>query len=441
MKRILYPLCSLLLLLAGLAACSQEEGGALPEEGQATLSLQVGAAGSSLTKAVHGDEYAVEGEFMHALTVFVCRTSTGAIVKKFAADNLDDAANWTSGTFTLDAGNYSAYAFANCGELTAMNAVLALTEGETLPETVRNNTLTIADPASVAGSLTEGSIHIPMSGKTEQTTVTASTKSIAIDLVRLTGKTTIDLTNEEDNALTVQSVTIANFKGSNTPLFAATVQAGMDYPILSESKELASNATLPLFNGYINETAAADNKGFKITVVTKEGNEEAVTREGYTNAKVVKRNQILPIHLFLSKYTLAIKVTSTVAPIGGYPVSRDYNGNYHVTLDEGAVFDAKVTLKKNGTEIKNVAWTHSTPTDTYGNFKFDLPNTGQGTFQFSGSVAAQPGASATIPLTASFEGTSREFTLTLTTKALGTKAPLAPEPVVLELLPVCEATK
>ena len=71
----------LLLLLGGLPACTKEIGGddseivTPPDIDENTeleaVTIRIGAAETAETKAMHGDENAVEGEFIYSLHLFI----------------------------------------------------------------------------------------------------------------------------------------------------------------------------------------------------------------------------------------------------------------------------------------------------------------------------------------------------------------------------------
>lgn len=210
MKRIhyLYTLGLLLALTTGFVACSDETaaGGETPRP--VTVSLQIGAGQEALTK-VKGDDNAVDGEFMHSLTVFVCNANN-QIVKKLVIESLGDAADHTFDNIQLSKGNYAFYAFANCEKLSELEDILAKNVGDDMPNAIVDNSLEIANPHDGIAFPPTDDNYIPMSGK--ETKSISSDQSVTIEMIRMVSRiqvTVNDLQRERPdigNDLTLHGV-------------------------------------------------------------------------------------------------------------------------------------------------------------------------------------------------------------------------------------------
>ena len=136
MKKCMIYMCGLLLvLLGGLPACTKEIGGedseivTPPDIDENTeleaVTIRIGAAETAETKAMHGDENAVEGEFIHSLHLFIVdgqskiakHIEVTPASEDLTAEQQEEAAigNLPQYSTTIDIlpGTYTFYAFAN----------------------------------------------------------------------------------------------------------------------------------------------------------------------------------------------------------------------------------------------------------------------------------------------------------------------------------------
>ena len=111
----------LAFLFINLVACSDSENDSTIDsfDESCTLSIQIGAQGSTQTRA-GDDDNALEHEFIHTLCVFIV-DADGNIEKKLMTTDgtatgeltTGDAYQWRSSEFTLPTGEKTIYAFAN----------------------------------------------------------------------------------------------------------------------------------------------------------------------------------------------------------------------------------------------------------------------------------------------------------------------------------------
>lgn len=224
MKKCMIYMCGLLfVLLGGLPACTKEIGGedseivTPPDIDENTeleaVTIRIGAAETAETKAMHGDENAVEGEFIHSLHLFIVghdETKGDTIAKHItvtpASEDLTaeqqaeaEIGNLPQYSTTIDImpGTYTFYAFANMeyamiSENENMETKLSdLIEGGTwtdLSSVVINNPAANVDIAS--GN------YIPMS-VSQTFDLSADGQRISLSLVRLVAKVRATLTNKQ----------------------------------------------------------------------------------------------------------------------------------------------------------------------------------------------------------------------------------------------------
>ncbi|MCD8208623.1 MAG: hypothetical protein LUD72_11850 [Bacteroidales bacterium] len=192
--KLIFPLVSLAFAL-GLVSCSDYCRPSECGETSVRLKISSGTGGIGVTRAFNGDDYALEGEFINTLCVFLA-DADGQIEAKFQPDLSDDEsaklgnlASWNS-PVTTTAGNKSVYAFANWETAASdeWNALIAKQEGDYISEA--DITFMVGDLNSLI-DIPNGK-YIPMSGKT---TVYVSEKGtdISVNLVRLVAKITFDL--------------------------------------------------------------------------------------------------------------------------------------------------------------------------------------------------------------------------------------------------------
>ena len=439
-------LCVLLMWM-GWTACSEEEGGGVPEPmpDENTLlesvRLRIGASGTVETRAYGGDENAVEGEFIHTLRVFIV-DADNTIEKIIDANGLldtdenalADAGNLTLFTTTVDItpGRKTIYAFANMehaivvgeNDATTMEDILAaLEEGETWNAT-KMEAYAIADPASdinahLKSVATEEGVtewqpgndyYIPMSVR-QQVDLTTNGQNVEISLVRLVSKVQASIRNRQGSEVTISKITMGTFHqnvslfedGTLTDAGIVTYEDTYETPI-TVAADMQNATALPVF--YINETEKTDNQPFTISL-TIDGEEMS----GQTQTTSIPRNHVLPLALRLSNVDLELDITAQVAPIGGYPVQvtladPSLTDNYHINLPEGCTFEIKGRFLPNGSDAIDASLTVELNEGEPTNIVTIEP--GSSATAVAGCITALPGQQATLYFEAQTTGGLRE---------------------------------
>lgn len=325
-------------LLAFSCVSGEKEAPDLPE--MVEVDLQVGVDDASqpvLTKA--SDTRALPGEQIHSLVVFIVNSS-GTVEKKFEPNlttNSDaqkgELESWKSGTFTLTKGVKQIYAFANWESLgnNDLNNAIVTAEGEPMPTFPE----TVAYPA--AGFAPASGTYLPMSC-TETWTVSSGKKTIK--LIRLVSRLKVEVTNATTHSVQLDHLQIAVQQGT-TSLFeespiAESTLTGVSFLPTDETKTLVAmhDGTLDKYESgwiYVFESNT-DDKGYKIVFRTTSGNNSGHGSdlhggERSTINKIIKRNHIWNLALWISGYKLNLKLTGDNPPIGGYPsVTTDAEG-------------------------------------------------------------------------------------------------------------------
>lgn len=445
MRRYIGWLCVLLVWM-GWTACSEEEGGGVPEPipDENTLlesvRLRIGASGTVETRAYGGDENAVEGEFIHTLRVFIV-DANNMIEKVINANELLEteeetlaaAGNLTLFTTTVDItpGRKTIYAFANMDKVnvvepanTTMESILlALKEGDTWDAT-KMEAYAIADPASDINKnlqevkndagITEwrpdNGYYIPMSVR-QQVDLTTNGQNVEISLVRLVSKVQASIRNRQGSEVTISKITMETFY-QNVSLFedgTVTDAEIMNYESIYETPitvvaDMENATALPVF--YINETEKTDDQPFTISL-TIDGEEMS----GQTQTTSIPRNHVLPLALRLSNVDLELDITAQVAPIGGYPVQvtladPSLTDNYHINLPEGCTFEIKGRFLPNGSDAIDASLTVKLADNEPTNI-VTIETIGSVT-TVAGHVTALPGQQATLYYEAQATGGLRE---------------------------------
>ena len=449
-RRLIYQILSGLLLLLGMAACSEEVGGG-GEEPEVdprleSVTLHIGAAGTATTRAgFGGDDNARKGEFMNSLRVFIV-DETGMIEKAIAATDsasfkadleTEGAGCVTNYTTTVDLlpGRKMIYAFANMdkvnrvgGEETATfdDELAALKDGDTWPNM---SGYVLSDPASGI-DLKEN--FIPMSVR-QEVDLTVDNQQVSVALVRLVGRVDVVVNNQQGD-VTIQKLAMSDF-ADRVFLFEQTdgtedVPTETSYKLYE--KDFGDGIFVPmnttvfqLDTFYVNETFKRDNP-FRITLTMADA-----TMGGNTVASAIVRNHILPLQLNLSDVGLELTVTAQIAPIGGYPVTvyttpSPLTDNYAVTLPEGCTFTVSGKLVTSGSsekEITNWSWWIEDQDDNPNNnvTSNDIVALDGGVENISGDITGHLTALSAQTVTLGFQiydPNVKQGTLTITTEVL-----------------------
>ncbi len=342
------------------------------------VSIMVGAANTQGTKAMHGDEYATEGEFIHSLHVFI--VSNGFIEEHITLDDATAAGteavagnlpSYSQRVSSMAPGQKTIYAFANMENVYETGGQTLdflfngdeYQRGKAWDDTKITNTI-VNDPMSLVDIANKK--FIPMSVK-QNVTVVTDNQQITVSLVRLVAKMSISLTNNQGASLSVSKVKISAF-AEEAPMFewsdsqtgSKTFEKTFDTPVVvnnDESKEL--------LQCYVNETQGSTPFQVTLTIGGKE-------YTGVLKSSSLQRNHYLPVVLYMLDSSLILEFTADVTPIGGYPTpvvlgQASLTNNYLVNLPEGCRFTLKghfLTTANEKVEITSWKWWVRSGSDT-----------------------------------------------------------------------------
>lgn len=312
-------------------------------------------------------------------------------------------------------------------------AEVELSAGEKTIRAVANAGDNPASPLD-ATALISAENGIPMS-TTQDTTwnVTASQSTYDVRLNRMVGQ--IKVTLKDDRGTKngdIFSVTISGLP-KKTNLYRPScgtivLPDGVDW---SGSWSWTVSGDVKENSFYLHET---DQGG---TVKVKVGNDE---RTGNFSTPI-PRNHILPLIVHITDFSLAISGTYTYAPIGVQPITSNITPNgYRVSLPEGSSdITLTIQLKKNtsgGSDITNgVDWTCTLPPEAGIYFNDNSSGTNATLTLTADAIPALSGDNWVIPITATYNETNYQFSLTIAVEAL-TRSGAGKQsdgPVIIEL--------
>lgn len=405
-------LCLPWLMAAPFAACSAIDSDVPADDGTATLRFSITAReeGDLNTRApedAEGEEVGTDHEYIHRLCVLIVGTD-GTVVKKLLPEELQNNAaaqqgnlrTWQSEAFTLDAGTYTVYAFANIDTEYGIEwgSLTGIEEGHRLDDyDVDIDNIVLQDPVS---RMDFDDYFIPMSAR-QQVTVTPATTEISVGLDRLVSKVRISLTGTPGS-----NVTALTFGGyaDRIRLFEGPDVSGVQYNVTKQV--IADNTSLPVGeNGgatvadfYVNSSPA--NAGYTVTLVTDEMG--GTTYTATTSRMVLPRNSIYPLLLQLQDFALNITPRCWLSPIGSYPVEvrADFSdaNTYTISIPEGSQFEFTLSgVGSPSATVTSCVW--SFDDSAVSGLAFD--DYSQGDVTVKGYVTASAGQS--IPLTCEAE--------------------------------------
>ena len=405
---------ALLLALSVLPACSDDEGGGPgEEEGKlytVTLSLNPSSNGSSTSTRAdnpywgvddnatleeyerhindcvvavfdsNGDWYGYMGYNISDIETSVSATQNGTITITNAGtdadldnDGTNDAKLAGSATIEIPAGKYTFFAFAN---LKSLNTTDETSQGTTqgtdlIKELITGTTsdsekitisylnskaINLGNDVSRFDATADDKTYIPMSSYGKEITVEAS-GSMDITLFRMIGKVTITINNQTTETLTLNNITMGNFRrgdiflvpyGSGTtsldnltqnntetsynPSFPENTAVGTsqpEYPITPSDTEKSITANEEKgFTFYEFETGieSQTKKGFggSMWLLTNIDGRDNAPRE-LENFSFMRRNDWLDIPVMVLPTDLTMSFKELNMPIGGTPSEITYN--------------------------------------------------------------------------------------------------------------------
>lgn len=386
----------LLAVPAALSGCQIDDEGPCADcaQGAAQLQVRLTTQQEASVRQTEQTEAGRDHEFISTLTVFIV-DADGFVAHKIQpalADNTlareGNLRSYLSEPFTLAAGSYTVYAFANIDTeyLPEWNTISNLDVGDPFPATDVAGWV-LKDPATKLrdDNFTTGRF-IPMSAR-QDITVTSATRSLSIGLDRLVSKVRISIDPQKVGA---KSVTLSGCADGVSLLPGSTAQEGVAYDAsVTRNFAEAKNGVLPDF--YVNATEQA---GHPYTVRLTTNEHSGTTYEAVTSRSELPRNSIFPLTLLLNQYRLELTAQCWVSPIGHVPVPVKVSldpDTYEVVVPEGCQFAFTVNSVQtsDGAVVPTPSSTWTIQSSTIPGIAFDGATTGVPTVQ--GHISATVG--------------------------------------------------
>lgn len=413
----------LLAVPAALSGCQIDDEGPCADCAQGAAQLQVRLT-TQQEASVRQPEQTEEGrdhEFISTLWVYIV-DADGFVAHKIQPDLTGNALacggnlrSYLSEPFTLAAGSYTVYAFANIDTeyLPEWNTISNLDVGDPFPATDVAGWV-LKDPATKLrdDNFTTGRF-IPMSAR-QDITVTPATRSLSIGLDRLVSKVRISI---DPKTVGAKSVTLSGCADGVSLLPGSTAPEGVAYDASVTRKFAeAKNGVLPDF--YVNATEQA---GHPYTVRLTTNEHSGTTYEAVTSRSELPRNSIFPLTLLLNQYGLKLEAQCWVSPIGHVPVPVKVSldpDTYEVVVPEGCqfAFTVNIVQTSDGTVVDAPSSKWTIQSSTIPGIAFDGDTDGVQTVQ--GHISATVGQiydlGAEVSWTAGGKTYRRFYTVRLT---------------------------
>lgn len=357
---------TLLLSLFLLPACSDGEGGGpeVTETRFARLTITLASAESSkpaYTKATEEEIRTFENK-VSDYHIIVVDAATEQ-VEEVISGTRNFVESYTEESIKLPIGkSYSFYALANLDGLankSAITPVLNALKGKKFgDDSFRKTAATLKEMTAYAPG---GTTYIPMSSYKSTAIVSENEddNKVTVELIRLIGKISVTVTNATQNDVTVESLTMGNFRRSGNvylwpydmiesdpqnpnllledgeesdftdPSFPGETVAGTQYTYLfsdNDEKKIEVDAEKD-YTFYINETdraAVGNDIEINLRLEGIDRDEEAKP----TGFSFVRRNDWLRIPILVSDARTTITFEQKHMPIGGLPAK--------IVFEEGA---------------------------------------------------------------------------------------------------------
>lgn len=408
----------LLAVPAALSGCQIDDEGPCADCAQGAAQLQVRLT-TQQEASVRQTEQTEEGrdhEFISTLTVFIV-DADGSVAHKIQPE-LDgntlagggNLRSYLSEPFTLAAGRYTVYAFANIDTeyLSEWNTISNLDVGAKFPATDVAGWV-LKDPATKLrdDNFTTGRF-IPMSAR-QDITVTPATRSLSIGLDRLVSKVRISI---DPKTVGVESVTLSGCADGVSllpPAAGGTAQAGITYNAsVTRNFAEAKNGVLPDF--YVNATEQAGHHPYTVRLTTNE--HSGTTYVAETERSELPRNSIFPLTLLLNQYGLELTAQCWVSPIGNVPVPVKVSldpDTYEVEVPEGCqfAFTVNVVQTSDGAVVAAPSSKWTIQSSTIPGIAFDSATTGVKTVQ--GHISATVGQTYDLGAEVSWEADGKTY--------------------------------
>lgn len=412
----------LLAVPAALSGCQIDDEGPCADCAQGAAQLQVRLT-TQQEASVRQTEKTEEGrdhEFISTLTVFIV-DADGFVAHKIQPSLTGNALAregnlriYLSEPFTLAAGNYTVYAFANIDKeyLREWNRISSLGEGREFPvDDV--SAWVLDDPVE---KLDFNTHFIPMSAR-QDITVTPATRSLSIGLDRLVSKVRISI---DPKTVGVESVTLSGCADGVSLLPPAEGSEALEDIAYDKSVTRhfaeAKNGELP--DIYVNATEQA---GYPYTVRLTTNEHSGTTYEAVTSRSELPRNSIFPLTLLLNQYGLELTAQCWVSPIGHVPVPVTVSldpDTYEVVVPEGCqfAFTVNVVQTSDGAVVAAPSSKWTIQSSTIPGIAFDGATTGVQTVRghISATVGQTYDLGAEVSWTADGKTYRRIYTVRLT---------------------------
>lgn len=410
----------LLAVPAALSGCQIDDEGPCADCAQGAAQLQVRLT-TQQEASVRQTEKTEEGrdhEFISTLTVYIVGAD-GSVAHKIqpnlTGNTLASQGNlrsYLSEPFTLAAGRYTVYAFANIDTeyLPEWNKISSLIVGEPFPA-AEVATWVLSDPATMLRKDNLTTRFIPMSAR-QDITVTPATRSLSIGLDRLVSKVRISI---DPKTVGAESVTLSGCAAGVSLLPGSTAGVAYDASVTRNFAE-AKNGVLPDF--YVNATEQA---GHPYTVRLTTNEHSGTTYVAETERSELPRNSIFPLTLLLNQYGLELTAQCWVSPIGHVPVPVKVSldpDTYEVEVPEGCQFAFTVNSVQtsDGTVVATPSSKWTIQSSTIPGIAFDGATTGVQTVRghISATVGQTYDLGAEVSWTAGGKTYRRIYTVRLT---------------------------
>lgn len=413
----------LLAVPAALSGCQIDDEGPCADCAQGAAQLQVRLTTQQEASVRQKTEEGRDHEFISTLTVYIVGAD-GSVAHKIQPKLTDNTLaregnlrSYLSEPFTLAAGRYTVYAFANIDTeyLPEWNKISNLGVGARFPATDVAGWV-LKDPATKLRKDNLTTRFIPMSAR-QDITVMPATRSLSIGLDRLVSKVRISIDPKTVGAESVTLSGCADGVSLLPPAAGGTAPAGITYKasVMRNFAE-AKNGVLPDF--YVNATERA---GHPYTVRLTTNEHSGTTYEALTSRSELPRNSIFPLTLLLNQYGLKLEAQCWVSPIGNVPVPVKVSlkeDTYEVEVPEGCQFAFTVNSVQtsDGTVVATPSSTWTIQSSTIPGIAFDGATTGVPTVRghISATVGQTYDLGAEVSWTADGKTYRRFYTVRLT---------------------------
>ena len=344
----------LLAVPAALSGCQIDDEGPCADcaQGAAQLQVRLTTQQEASVRQTEQTEAGRDHEFISTLCVYIVGAD-GSVAHKIqpnlTGNTLAREGNlrsYLSEPFTLAAGRYTVYAFANIDTeyLSEWNKISNLRVGKPFPAAEEVATWVLSDPATMLRDDNFTTRFIPMSAR-QDITVTPATRSLSIGLDRLVSKARISI---DPKTVGAESVTLSGCADGVSLLPPAEGSEALEDIAYDKSVTRnfaeAKNGELPDF--YVNAT---EQEGHPYTVRLTTNEHSGTTYEAVTSRSELPRNSIFPLTLLLNQYGLKLEAKCWVSPIGSLPVEVTVGfqqDTYEVDVPEGCQFAFTVNSVK-----------------------------------------------------------------------------------------------